>query len=114
MITYETENYFILCPKYRIFSKKIVAEIRKLQQYLLQVSVLKSIAIDMSNIYSLSYDFFAMIDESKERIVLLNVSAEVLTILNLTGYDKKIRLFINTFDLEEDRRELRNRKFSIV
>ncbi len=109
MITYETENYIILCPKFRIFSKKAVEEVRDFV-----CNSRKNTAIDMGNVYSLSSDFFDMLNEYKEKMILLNTPPEILAILNLTGFDKKVKLFINTIDLEEDRRELRNRKFSIV
>ncbi len=111
MITYETENYIILCPKFRIFSKKSVEEIRT---FFFNTQKYKQPVIDMSNIDALSQDFFEFIDESRKRVILLNPSAEVFALLNLTGYDNKVKLYVNTIDLEEDKRELRNRKFSIV
>ncbi len=111
MITHETENYIILCPQFRIFTKKAAAELGKL---LCNTHYDKSIAIDMGSVLTLSPDFFELLNGCSTPPILLNTPPEILAVLNLTGFDKKVRLFINTIDLEEDKRELRNRRFSVV
>ncbi len=112
MITYETENYTVLCPKFRILLKN---EIKEIREFFNNPRKNKYPAIDMENICSLSPDFFDLLKEFKNRtIILLNTPPELIAVLNLTGFDKRVKLFINTIDMEEDRRELRNRKFTVV
>jgi hypothetical protein len=111
MITYETENHIILCPKFKIFSQKAVDEVTNL---ITKKPPTKDIAIDMSNVYSISDKFLEMINTAQRKFTLLNTPADILVIINLTNSDKNVKLFTNNIDLEEDKRELRNRKFSIV
>ena len=111
MITYETENHIILCPNFKIFSQKAIDEVTNL---LNKQPRNKDIAIDMSNILSISDKFLDLINKSEEKIILLNTPADIMVILNLTNSDKNVKLFTNNIDLEEDKRELRNRKFSVV
>ena len=108
---YERENHIILCPNYKIFSQKAVEEIRTL---LKTPHAEKKFAIDMGNICSISADFLDLINNTEQKLTLLNTSAEVLVLLNLTNSDKNVKLFTNIIDLEEDKRELRNRKFALV
>ena len=111
MITHETENHIILCPNFKIFSQKAVDEVTDLIK---NKPLSKNIAIDMSNVYSISDKFLEMINNSSERLILLNTPADIMVILNLTNSDKNVKLFANNIDLEEDKREIRNRKFSLV
>lgn len=110
MITYETEKYIILCPKFKVFSAKAVEEIKRL----INQDAEKPYAIDMSNVYSLSGDFLSFLSSAESKVVLINPSVETLLLLNLTNSDKLVKLFVNNIDLDEDRREMRNRKFSVL
>lgn len=111
MITHETENYIILCPRFKIFSQKAVDEILNLIQ---TPNSKKEYAIDMSAIYSISSEFLNMLNTLDKKVALLNCCAEVLVLLNLTNCDKKVKLFTSLIDLEEDKRELLNRKFALL
>ena len=108
---YETENHIILCPNFKVLSEKAVNEIKNIVSS--QQSE-KTIALDMGNVCSISSAFLDMINSYSQKIALLNTPAEILVLLNLTNSDKYVRLFTNIIDLEEDKRELRNRKFAIV
>lgn len=55
-----------------------------------------------------------MINSLDKKLALLNCCAEVQVLLNITNSDKNVKLFTNRLDLEEDKRELRNRKFVLV
>ena len=55
-----------------------------------------------------------MISSLDKKLALLNCCAEVLVLLNITNSDKNVKIFTNKLDLEEDKRELRNRKFALV
>lgn len=111
MITYETENHIILCPKFKIFSQKAVDEVTNLINNKPQS---KNIAIDMGNVCSITDKFLELINNTDEKLILLNTPADIMVVLNLTNSDKNVKLFTNNIDLEEDKRELRNRKFSLV
>ena len=108
---YETENHIILCPNFKMLTPKVVGEILDVINTQLDE---KTVAIDMANVCSISTAFLDMINSTPKKIALLNTSAEILVLLNLTDSDKYVRLFTNIIDLEEDKRELRNRKFAIV
>ena len=111
MITHETENYIILHPNFKIFTAKAVDEVFS---FVKNPHYEKEIAIDMNNIYSISSEFLSMINSLDKKLALLNCCAEVQVLLNITNSDKNVKLFTNRLDLEEDKRELRNRKFALV
>lgn len=111
MLTHETENHIILCPNFKILSAKVVVEI---QNIISNTHSSKIFAIDMHNISSISSEFLQMLVSTKEKLCILNCCAEILVVLNLTNTDKNVKIFNNLIDLEEDRRELRNRKFAII
>ena len=111
MITYETEKHIILCPNFKIFSQKAVDEVTDLIN---KNPLSKDIAIDMGNVCSISDKFLEMINTAENKFTLLNTPADILVIINLTNSDKNVKLFTTNIDLEEDKRELRNRKFSLV
>lgn len=114
MLTYTTEKHIVFCPDFRIFTSKCVDEILNCVQKQREEKIYNSLVIDMSKIQGLTSEFFDLVNKYQEKIVLINTSAEVLALLNLTGYDKRLKLFINSIDMEEDKRELLNRKFHIV
>ncbi len=114
MLTYTTEKHIVFCPDFRIFSIRCVEEISKYLSNQKKENQSKQVVIDMSKVQSLTAEFFDLIKENSQEIVLINTNAEILAILNLTGYDKKLKLFVTSIDMEEDKRELRNRKFRIV
>ena len=111
MIKYETQNHIILCPNFKIFSQNAVEEIKNLINTPQEE---KNFAIDMGNICSISAEFLEFINNSTQKLTLLNTPAEILVLLNLTNSDKNVKLFTNIIDLEENKRELRNRKFALV
>ena len=110
MITHETENYIILHPNFKIFTAKAVEEVC---DFLQNTASSKDVAIDMGNVYSISTEFLTMISSLDKKLALLNCCAEVLVLLNITNSDKNVKIFTNKLDLEEDKRELRNRKFAL-
>lgn len=111
MITHETENYIIIHPSYKIFTAKAVEEVC---DFLRNIDSSKDVAIDMGNVYSISAEFMMMINSLDKKLALLNCCPEVLVLLNITNSDKNVKIFTNRLDLEEDKRELRNRKFALV
>ncbi len=114
MLTYITEKHTVFYPDFRIFTSKCVDEISTYIKLQKKEKTYNSVVIDMSKIQVLTTEFFDLINGCPNKIILINTSAEILAVLNLMGYDKKLKLFVNNIDMEEDRRELRNRKFHVV
>jgi len=88
----------------------------KLRKFLNQFPSNKSVALNLHDVDYICVDFLEFLKEtSKSRnLALTSLQSEILVLLNLTKYDNFAPIFLNDIDFLEQKRELLNRRFSVV
>jgi len=104
---YKKNGRRFLYPAVQTITKNIAEEI-----YKYGLSNGSSLIIDMNgveNCVNLFFEIFRLVD-----ITLINTSSKILSTIYMTGYDKYIKIFEDIVSLEDNRRELLNRRFCVV
>ena len=76
----------------------------------------REIAIDLQYVENCSIDFIEAIKKisNSKKIGIFNISSDIFTLLNIMNIDKISRLFVCELDFVENKRQLINRKLSLV
>ena len=107
-------------------SSKIIFEIKSkdfdtetesmLSEKLSKISEDTDVAIDMRQVEDIDNTFlhFLKCQVKNRKLHLINLSSEAFTLLNLTFSDKLVKIYLNDFDFISNRRELINRRFTLI
>ena len=76
----------------------------------------RNVAIDLQYVENCSIDFIESIKNiaKSKKIGIFNISSDIFTILNIMNIDKICQLFVSELDFTENKRQLINRKLSVV
>lgn len=76
----------------------------------------REIALDLRFVQDCTIDFIETLREisSIRCIGIFNIPSDIFVLFNIMQVDKKVKLFVNEPDFEENSRQLINRQFSIV
>ena len=89
-------------------------ESNRLQKKILQDN--RDIAIDLQYVDNCTIDFIETIKSisTSKKIGIFNISSDIFTLLNIMDIDKICKIFVSELDFIEDKRQIINRKLSIV
>ena len=74
-----------------------------------------SYVLDLTRVETCVTNFFEMFKRKKgKKLMLVNVDSKILATLYMTGYDKFVRVFEDSFSLINDKNELINRRFMLL
>ena len=107
----EHDNTYIITP----LSDKLDAR----ESFRLSKEVLaenKRISLDLSHVHDCTIEFIEALKEiaKTKEIGIFNISSDLFALFNFMNMDKYVQLFVCETDLEENARQLVNRKFSII
>jgi len=76
----------------------------------------RDVAIDLQYAENCSVDFIEIIKKisNSKQIGIFNIPSDIFTLLNVMNVDKICRLFVSELDFLENKRQLINRKLSLV
>lgn len=76
----------------------------------------REIAIDLQYVENCTVDFIEIIKRisCSKKIGIFNIPSDIFTLLNVMNVDKICRLFVSELDFLENKRQLINRKLSLV
>jgi len=111
MIIHASKNHYIFNPQ---ISDMDYNAVRAIEGFILSNQLDKPLAIDLQQVKTCCRELFELLNKSKRKLFLINVPSEIYTMINLLEYDKNTGVFVSELDLEENKRELKNRKFAIV
>lgn len=76
----------------------------------------RNIAIDLQHVNYCSLDFIEELTKitHQKKIGIFNIPSDIFVLFNVMGFDKAANLFVNEIDFSENKRQLINRKFSLV
>lgn len=76
----------------------------------------RTIAIDLSYVEECTIDFINIIKEicTHKRLGIFNIPSDIFALFNVMQIDKCADLFVSEIDFKEDKRQLINRRFSII
>ena len=76
----------------------------------------REIAIDLQYVERCSIEFIETIRNisDSKKIGIFNIPSDIFTLLNIMNIDKISKIFVSELDFLEDKRQIINRKLSIV
>lgn len=107
METYKKGGKWFFKPNVRTITSSITEEI-----YGFSKKRIISPVIDMTGVESCTNEFLFMLADIAP--ILVNTTSEILSVIYITGYDKYTRIFEDFVSLEDNKRELLNRKLKLV
>lgn len=109
----ENNSNCILCPISDEVSLELVL---RMEEILKGLPINKSLALNLKNIGVICVEFLDFLKEfsPQKQISLFNLQSEVFVVLNLTKYDKFANIYLSDIDFNERKREMLNRRFSLL
>ena len=88
----------------------------KLQKILDTIPSDKQIALDLHDVDCVCAEFLEFLRETSQskNLSLISLQSEILALLNLTKYDNFAPIFLTDLYFLEQKRALRNRRFSLL
>ena len=76
----------------------------------------RHVAIDLNYMSECSIDFIKSLKDlaSKKRIGIFNIPADIFVLFNVMNVDKFVDLYVSELDFKESKRQIINRKFSLI
>lgn len=109
----ENNDCFILYLYSGVSEKKQIGRLKRILNY---VSKNKRVALNLGHVETFPVEFLDFLKDTafKNGISLINVKSDLLALLNLTEYNEFVTLYVNDVDFFEMKRQMINRRFSIV
>ena len=104
----DMKSHYVLTPNTPTITDKTVCDM-----FLTINKLNKPVVIDLDGVEDCVNDFYRMFEMFSD-ITLLNVESRMLSTIYMTGFDKFVTIYGEDVSLEEKKRPLVKRRFSIV
>ncbi|MCD8377490.1 MAG: hypothetical protein LUB59_01735 [Candidatus Gastranaerophilales bacterium] len=107
----DENNRYIITPAVTSITGTVLSEIVNL---LSGLNSQKQVVFDLTGVESCINSFFVLLKKLSCEAVIVNPESTLLALLYMSGFDRCVKIYGDMLSMNENRRELINRRFTII